>query len=294
MATVKPKSSSNNLPIVIALILVPIFFIFGIFLIFILVNSRNKIDNKDIIITLLEPKSYTGESAEFSLTISGDQSKIIEKGFVYDNNPEPSLQSRNTNTTPFTEIFGGSSYIDSDESVVLSDNETKATANNLYGEGTYFVRAYAKISSGFIYSNELSFVVGKDKVELPYNESPSAGTSPQSRDAKRLADANSILDAILRLKDKNPQAIPSYPKLSPTPQNLRIGGDTPCTYSIIQGAETSLSNSLKKIGYNIPADPQSRSVACSDYGIALESNQTITITAPNAEISVVKVNSANR
>ena len=109
-----------------------------------------------------------------------------------------------------------------------------------------------------------------------------------------MADVNSILNAILILKDQNPQAIPSYPKLSPTPQNLRIDGETPCTYSILQGAETSLSGSLKKIGYTIPTDPQSRSVACSDYGIALESNQSITITAPNAEVSVVKVNSANR
>ena len=294
MAAVKSKSSSNNLPIVIILIFVPIFFVFSVFLIFVLVNSQNKINNKDITVTLLEIKSYTSESAEFSLRIDGDQSKIIEKGFVYDNNPEPSLQDKSTPTTPLTEIFGGSSYIEADQSVVLSGAETKTTANNLYRDDTYFVRAYARTSSGFIYSNELSFLVGKDKVAIPYYESPSAGTTPQSRDARRLADVNSILNAILILKDQNPQAIPSYPKLSPTPQNLRIDGETPCTYSILQGAETSLSGSLKKIGYTIPTDPQSRSVACSDYGIALESNQSITITAPNAEVSVVKVNSANR
>ncbi len=294
MATVKPKSLSNNLPIVITLILVPIFFIFSTFLIFILVNSRNRISDQDIKVSLLEIKSYTSESAEFSLRVDGDQSKIIEKGFVYDTNPEPSLQTKSTTTTPFTEIFGGSSYIETDQSVILSGDETKTTANNLYRDDTYFVRAYARTSSGFIYSNELSFVVGKDKVATSYYESPSAGTTPQSRDARRLADANSILNAILTLKDQNPKAIPSYPKLSPTPQNLRIGGETPCTYSILQNAETSLTNSLKKIGYTIPEDPQSRSVGCSDYGIALESNQTITITAPNAEISVVKVNSANR
>jgi hypothetical protein len=161
MAAVKPKSSSNNLPIVIILILVPIFFIFGTFLIFILVNSRNRISDQDIKVTLLEIKSYTQNEAIFALTISGDQSKIIEKGFVYDTNPEPALEPRNTNTYPITEIFGGN-YNNYSRKAVLIGDETVIPIYDLYDSSRIYVRAYVKTQNNTIYSKELSFIPGKD------------------------------------------------------------------------------------------------------------------------------------
>ena len=168
MATVKPKGSSNNLPIVITLILIPVFFIFSVFLIFILVNSRNKIDNKDIVVTLLEPKSLTRNEAIFALTTSGDQSKIIEKGFVYDTNPEPSLEPKKTNTSPLTEIFGSNYNTSSSRKAVLIGDETVIPIYDLYDSSRIYVRAYVKTQNNAIYSKELSFIPGEDEVrKLP-------------------------------------------------------------------------------------------------------------------------------
>ncbi len=161
MAAVKPKSSSNNLPIVIALILIPVFFVFAILLVFILINTRNKISDKDLTVTILEPKSLTQNEAIFALTISGDQSKIIEKGFVYDTNPEPTLEPRNTNTSPITEIFGGN-YNNNSRKAVLIGDETVIPIYDLYDSSRIYVRAYVKTQNNTIYSKELSFIPGKD------------------------------------------------------------------------------------------------------------------------------------
>lgn len=298
MDTNKKPSRSNSLPIVLALIIVPVLFVFGTMMIIAIIMTNNR---PTINLTLAEPTNITDESANFSVTIEGDKDKIQSKGFVYGTSTNPELKSRTNNSNPFYDLFNDYRYSELTGTYVeMSEDKNNAIANDLLPETKYYVRAYAITGAGITYSNELSFTTKENYAEIPkriYYESQPIGTTPESRDDKRKKDVNAILDATLKLKARNPEKIPSYPQLSPVPKNLRIGGvfeNTPCTYSDIQDDEIELSNSLKDFGFSIPQDPQFKSVDCTDYSITLEPNKTITVSAPNAEISVIKVNSANK
>jgi hypothetical protein len=294
----KKSSKSNSLPVVLALIIVPVLFIFGTMMIIAIVMTTTR---PTIKLTLSEATNITDSSANFSVNIEGDKDKIQSKGFVYGTASNPEIKSRTNNSNPFSDLFNSYNYSEITGTYVeMSEDKNNAIADDLLPETKYYVRAYAMTGAGITYSNELSFMTKENYAEMPkriYYESQPIGTTPESRDDKRQKDVNEILDAILKLKARNPKKIPSYPQLSPVPKNLRIGGifeNTPCTYSDIQDDEIELSNSLKDFGFNIPQDPQFKSVACTDYSITLEPNKTITVSAPNAEISVIKVNSANK
>lgn len=297
----KKSSKSNNTPLVIALILIPVLFIFGTMLIVGIVLTTNR---PDIKLTVSEATNIKSDQATFNLSVEGDSNKINEKGFVYGTASNPEIQTRVSNSNPIYEIFTGYSY-DSYRNVgnyiELDKNGNVGIIDDLAPETKYYVRAYAMTDYGTIYGNEVSFSTlnfnKTNSLNNSYDNSLPKDSTPESRDAKRRADVNLILDAILKLKSQNPEKIPSYPQLSPVPKNLRIGEvfeNTPCTYSDIQDDEILLSNALKSSGFNIPQDPQFKSVACTDYSITLEPNKTITISAPNAEISVIKVNSVSQ
>lgn len=285
MAEIKTQKVSNNFPILFALIFIPILFIFGTLFVFIIVNTNNR---PDITLTLLEPKSLSKETASFSVTITGDQNRIVEKGFVYDTNPEPSLSSRDTNVSPITGLFWGGSYTGSDSTVLLTGNETTATVNNLYTTSAYYVRAYAKTSSGIVYSNELSFLPNKDKpVSLIYSN-PYPINTPQDRDSKRIVDVNYLLDSLTKLNKENPQLLNTAQLRKSIPQNLTFSNNTSCTFSQIK---QPLYITLPDNGMIIPVDPQTKSKDCSDYTMTIEQDNSITIAAPNAEVTFISVNS---
>lgn len=301
MDTNKKPSKSNNTPIVIALILIPVLFIFGTMLIVGIVMTANRTDLK---LTISEASSIKSSQATFSLSIEGDSNKINEKGFVYGTATNPELQTSSSSSNPVFDLFNSydyGSYRTIGNYVKLDKTSNTASITDLLPETKYYVRAYAMTDYGIIYSNEVSFKTlsfnESNKLNNSFNNNLPKDSTPESRDEKRRADVNLILDAILKIKAQNPEKIPSYPQLSPIPKNLRIGGvfeNTPCAYSDIQDDEILLSNTLSNSGFIIPEDPESKSVACTDYSITLESNKTITISAPNAEISVIKVNSASR
>ncbi len=285
MPEIKPQKVSNNFPILFTLIFIPILFIFGTLFIFIIVNTNNR---PDITLTLLEPKSLSKETASFSVTITGDQNRIVEKGFVYDTNPEPSLSSRDTNVSPITGLFWGGSYTGSDSTVLLTGNETTATVNNLYTTSAYYVRAYVKTSSGIIYSNELSFLPGKDKpTSFIYSNSYPVNT-PQDRDSKRIVDVNYLLDSLIKLNQENPQLLNTARLRQSIRQNLTLSDKASCTFSL---AKQPLYITLPNNGMTIPVDPQTKSTDCSDYTITIERDNSITVEAPNAETTAISVRS---
>lgn len=288
MAEIKPQKVSNNFPILFTLIFVPILFIFGTLFVFIIVNTNNR---PDITLTLLEPKSLSKETASFSVTITGDQNRIVEKGFVYDTNPEPSLNSSNNSVSPITGLFFGGSYTSSDSTVPLTGNETTATVNNLYTTAAYYVRAYAKTSSGIIYSNELSFLPGKDKPTSFIYSNPYPVNTPQDRDSKRIVDVNYLLDSLTILNQDNPQLLNEARLRRTTPFNLTLAQNVSCTFSQVQ---QPLYITLPDNGMTIPVDPQTQSKDCSDYTITINQDNSITIEAPNAEGPFISVGSNSR
>jgi hypothetical protein len=155
----KKISKSNNTPIVLALIIVPILFIFGTMMIIAIVMTTNRPTLK---LTLSEPTNITDASADFSVSIEGDKDKIQQKGFVYGTSSNPELEKSYTDSNPFYNLFNNYNYSRFIGNYVeINDNKNSATANNLISETKYYVRAYAITGSGITYSNELSFTTKK-------------------------------------------------------------------------------------------------------------------------------------
>lgn len=103
----KKSSKSNNTPLVIALILIPVLFIFGTMLIVGIVLTTNR---PDIKLTVSEATNIKSDQATFNLSVEGDSNKINEKGFVYGTASNPEIQTRVSNSNPIYEIFTGYSY----------------------------------------------------------------------------------------------------------------------------------------------------------------------------------------
>jgi hypothetical protein len=287
MDTNKKSYKSNNLPIVIALILIPVLFIFGTMLIVGIVMTANR---PNIKLTASEASNITSSQATFSLSIEGDSNKINEKGFVYGTTTNPEIQTRSGSTNPVFELFNGydyGSYKTIGNYVKLDKNSNTTAINDLSSETNYYVRAYAMTDYGTIYSNEISFSTEK-KIEpnsINKNTAPKNTTDgfqniiintpsdynpndPDSRNKKRLGDINSILTAVLQLKRIDPNA-EIFKKNDAYTRNIRLSGSGRCIYSSVSLEDSTLQASLKKFGYSIPEDPVAKTEGCSDYTIKI-------------------------
>lgn len=281
MDTNKKTSKSNNLPIVMALIIIPILFVFGTMIVIAMVMTSNK---PDIKLTLSEPTWITDNSTTFSVNIEGDKDKIQKKGFVYSTSSNPELKSKNNNSSPFYNLFNGYyNYSDFTGTYVeISEDKNNATATNLIPETKYYVRAYAITGSGINYSNELSFTTKQ------------RGSS--ANDDIRRSDVNFILNGLIDLRRQRPDIFNSRNGLA---KNIRTSGFGDCSSSTIRDSDSVLYVELvkyigaEKIEYYVPEDPNSKSLGCSDYGVFVNSN-SITVTAPNAEYGPISVSSNER
>ena len=274
----KKPSKSNSTPFVIALILIPILFIFGTMIVIAMFMTTNR---PNIKITVSEASNIKSDSATLTLSIEGDRDKINEKGFVYGTAPDPKFETRSSSSNPFYEIFNGYSY-DSYRNIgtylELDTTTNTGTIDDLYPDTKYYVRAYAITRSGVVYSNEVSFDTTKYIDDF------------NTEDDLRRKDVNNILDEVLRLRDIRPDILNNRNGLA---KNMRINGDGDCNFSTIREPDTVLYGELAKIGYILPADPNPQSDGCSDYGISINNN-IITITAPNAESGPISVSSSSR
>jgi hypothetical protein len=274
----KKPSKSNNTPLVLALIIIPVLFIFGTMIVIAMVMTTNR---PNIKITVSEASNIKSDSATLTLSIEGDRDKINEKGFVYGTAPDPKFETRSGSSNPFYEIFNGynyNSYRNLGTYLELDTTTNTGKIDDLYPETKYYVRAYAVTRSGVTYSNEVSFSTTKD--------SPSYSVF----DDLRKRDVEDILDEVLRLKNIRPDIFNNRNGLA---KNIRINGTGDCNFSTIREPDTVLYGELAKIGYILPADPNPQSDGCSDYGISLNNN-IITITAPNAEYGPISVSSDSR
>ena len=282
----KKTSKSNNTPVVLALIILPVLFIFGAMIIIAMVMTTNKPNVK---LTLSEPNNITDRSANFSVNIEGDKDKIQSKGFVYGTASNPELKSRTNNSNPFYDLFNDYRYSELTGTYVeMSEDKNNAIADDLLPETKYYVRAYAITGAGITYSNELSFMT-KEKFEpnsINKNTTSPQNTSdefkniisntpsdynpnnPDSRNRKRLGDINSILTAVLQLKKIDPNA-EIFKKNDAYPRNIRFNGSGRCIYSSVSLEDSTLQVSLQKFGYSIPTDPVAKTEGCSDYTIKI-------------------------
>ena len=277
MDTNKKSYKSNNLPIVIALILIPVLFIFGTMLIVGIVMTANR---PNIKLTTSEARNITSSQATFSLSIEGDSNKVNERGFVYGTNPDPKFETNSSSSNPFYDMFTGynyNSYRDSRTYIELGPNTNTGEITNLYPETKYYVRAYIMTTSGVIYGNEVSFNTKRYTSEYTTNNDI------------RIQDVNYILDGMKSLRDSRPDI---FNKIrNGLAKNMRIDGYGSCDSSIVRESDTILYSELANIGYILPADPNPKSYGCSDYSISVSSNNIITITAPNADDSPISVSS---
>jgi hypothetical protein len=270
----KKTSKSNNTPLVLALIIVPVLFIFGTMMIIAIVMTSNR---PNINLTLVEPTNITDRSASFSVNIEGDKDKIQRKGFVYGTSTNPELKSRTNSSNPFYELFNGYNYSELTGTYIeISEDKNNAIADNLLPETKYYVRAYAMTGSGITYSNELSFTT-KEK------------TSSADDDIRR-RDVNFILNGLIDLRRQRPDIFNSRNVFT---KNIRTSGFGDCSSSTIRDSDSVLYVELERIGYYVPEDPNSKSFGCSDYGVFVNSDN-ITVTAPNAEFGPISVYSNGR
>jgi len=275
----KKTSKSNNTPLVLALIIIPVLFIFGTMIIIAMVMTTNR---PNIKITVSEASNIKDETATLTLTIEGDKDKINEKGFVYGTAPNPKFETNSRRSNPFNELFNGYGY-NSYRNLLgtyleLDSNENTGTIDDLYPDTKYYVRAYAITRAGIVYSNEVSFSTQK--------YSPNYSIA----DDLRRRDVNNILDEVLILRDIRPDIFNNRNGLA---KNMRVKGSGICSFSTVKESDTILYGELAKIGYILPADPNPQSDGCSDYGISINNN-IITITAPNAEYGPISVSSSFR
>jgi hypothetical protein len=276
MDTNKKTSKSNNLPVVMALIIIPILFVFGTMIVIAMVMTSNR---PDIKLTLSEPTGITDNSTTFSVDIEGDKDKIQKKGFVYSTSSNPELKSKNNNSSPFYNLFNG--YYNYSEFtgtyVEISEDKNNSTATNLIPETKYYVRAYAITGSGINYSNELSFTT-KQRVS-------------SANDDIRRSDVNFILDLVINLKRDRSDIFNNRNGLA---KNIRTSGYGDCYSSTIKDADSLLYFELvERLGYSLPSDPNAKSSGCSDYGVSVNSDN-ITVTAPNAEFGPISASSNER
>jgi len=271
----KKTSKSNNTPVVLALIIIPILFIFGTMMTIAIIMTNNR---PTINLTLVEPNNITDRSANFSVNIEGDKDKVQSKGFVYGTASNPELKSRTNNSNPFYNLFNDYSYSELTGTYVeMSEDKNNATATDLLPETKYYVRAYAMTGAGIIYSNELSFAT-KKRVS-------------SANDDIRRSDVNFILDSVINLKRDRPDIFNNRNWLA---KNIRISGYGDCYSSSIRDADSLLYFELvERLGYSLPTDPNAKSSGCSDYGITVISDNII-ITAPNAEYGLISVSSNGR
>lgn len=271
----KKISKSNNTPIVLALIIVPILFIFGTMMIIAIVMTTNRPTLK---LTLSEPTNITDASADFSVSIEGDKDKIQKKGFAYGTSSNPEVKTSSGQTNPFYDFFNGYSYSNLTGTYVETfENQNNTAAIDLIPETKYYVRAYAVTGSGITYSNELSFTT-KKRVS-------------SANDDIRRSDVSFILDLVINLKRDRPDIFNNRNGLV---KNIRTSGYGDCYSSTIRDADSLLYFELvERLGYSLPSDPNAKSSGCSDYGITVNSNN-ITITAPNAEYGPISVSSDRR
>ncbi|MEX0597182.1 MAG: hypothetical protein WD512_11835 [Candidatus Paceibacterota bacterium] len=269
----KKPSKSNNTPLVLALIIIPILFIFGTMIVIAMVMTNNR---PNIKITVSEATNIRGDAATLTLTVEGDRDKINEKGFVYGTAPNPKFETGSSGSNPFYEIFNGyNSYRDIGTYLALDNKANTGTIEGLYPNTKYYVKAYAITRSGIIYGNEVSF--DTTKYINSFNE----------EDDLRRKDVNNILDEVLRLRNIRPDILNNRNGLA---KNMRINGAGDCGFSTIRESDNILYGELAKIGYILPADPNPQSDGCSDYGISINNN-IITITAPNAIYGPISVSS---
>jgi hypothetical protein len=266
---------SNNTPLVLALIIVPILFIFGTMIIIAMVMTTNKPNLK---LTLSEPNNITASSAYFSVSIEGDKDKIQKKGFVYGTSNNTELKTYSGQTNPFYDLFNNYNYSNLTGTYVeMLEDQNSATATDLIPETKYYVRAYVVTGSGIIYSNELSFIT-KKRVS-------------SANDDIRRGDVNFILDLVINLKKDKPDIFNNRNELA---KNIRTSGYGDCYSSTIRDADSLLYFELvERLGYSLPRDPNAKSDGCSDYSISMNSNN-IVITAPNAEYGPISVSSNGR
>jgi hypothetical protein len=273
----KKSSKSNNSPFVIALILIPVLFIFGTMLIVGIVLTANR---PDIQLTIADATNIKYNQATFNLSIEGDSDKINEKGFVYGTASNPEIQTRINNSNPIYEIFNSynsNSYRNIGNYIELDKNSNVGTIDDLVSETKYYVRAYAMTDYGIIYGNEVSFNTTKF---IP---------NTSTNDNLRRRDVSYILDGVIKLRDTRPDIFNNRNGLA---KNMRITSTGDCNFSTIRESDTILYGELSKIGYILPADPNPQSNGCSDYGISINNN-IITITAPNAESGPISVSSSS-
>jgi hypothetical protein len=274
----KKSSKSNNTPLVLTLIIIPVLFIFGTMMVIAMVMTTNR---PNIKITVSEASNIKDDAATLTLNIEGDRDKINEKGFVYGTASNPKLETDSSRSNPFNEIFNGynyNSYRAIGTYLELDNNENTGTIADLYPDTKYYVRAYAITRSGITYGNEVSFTTTK------YIDDFNAD------DDLRRKDVNNILDEVLRLRDIRSDIFNNRNGLA---KNMRIYGTGNCNFSTIRESDTILYNELEKIGYILPYDPNPQSDGCSDYSISINNN-IITITAPNAEYGPISVSSSFR
>lgn len=263
----KKPSKSNSLPVVLAIIIVPVLFIFGTMMIIAIVMTTNR---PTIKLTLSEATNITDSSANFSVNIEGDKDKIQSKGFVYGTASNPEIKSRTNNSNPFSDLFNGYNYSEITGTYVeMSEDKNNAIADDLLPETKYYVRAYAMTGAGITYSNELSFMT-KEKA------------SSVDDDIRR-RDVNLILNGLIDLRRQRPDIFNSRNGLA---KNIRTSGFGDCSSSTIRDSDSVLYVELEKLGYYVPEDPNSKSFGCSDYGVFVNYNN-ITVTAPNAEFGPI-------
>lgn len=266
------KTKSNNAPLVLALIIIPVIFVFGTMMVIAIIISNNR---PVIKLNLSEPSDITPYSANLSVNIEGDKDKIQKKGFVYGTSTNPEIKTQSRVSNPIYDLFNNYNYSTFTGTYVeLYDNDTIKTVGNLLPETKYYVRAYAITGAGITYSNEISFTTTKK-------------TSSISDDLRR-RDVNFILDGVIKLKNQRPNIFYSQNSL---PKNIRISGIGYCNSSIVKDSDSFIYSELLRIGYTIPTDPNVKSNGCSDYSISIASNGIITIIAPNAENGPIEVSS---
>ncbi|MGA1047776.1 MAG: hypothetical protein ACO3UU_07185, partial [Minisyncoccia bacterium] len=147
----KKSSKSNNTPLVIALILIPVLFIFGTMLIVGIVLTTNR---PDIKLTVSEATNIKSDQATFNLSVEGDSNKINEKGIEYGTASNPEIRTRSRSSNPVYEIFNGyssDSYRNIGNYIELDKNSNVGTIDDLAPETKYYVRAYAMTDYGTIY-----------------------------------------------------------------------------------------------------------------------------------------------
>jgi len=103
----KKTYKSNTLPVILALIIVPVVFIFGTMMIIAIIMTTNKPTLK---LNLSEPTNITSNAATFSVSIEGDKDKIQQRGFAYGTSSNPEIKTSSRQTNPFYDLFNGYNY----------------------------------------------------------------------------------------------------------------------------------------------------------------------------------------